>query len=82
MPDTDTPDLTTAIFAKTALGQQEIQTRSLGLSPLAQGRLLAVGLALTLAIAVAVGIGLMLADPLVAMLKVALERQSEKNEST
>lgn len=30
----DTLDLTTTIFAKTALGQQEIQTRSLGLSPL------------------------------------------------
>ena len=27
-------------------------------------------------------LGLMLADPLVAMLKVALERQSEKNEGT
>jgi len=32
MPETF--DLTTAVFAKTAVGQQEIQTRSLGLSPL------------------------------------------------
>lgn len=30
----DTLDLTTTIFAKTALGQQEIQTRALGLPPL------------------------------------------------
>lgn len=42
MPDTDTPDLTTAIFAKTALGQQEIQTRSLGLSPLVRRTLVLV----------------------------------------
>lgn len=32
MPETF--DLTTAVYAKTAVGQQEIQTRSLGLSPL------------------------------------------------
>lgn len=30
----ETFDLTTAVYAKTAVGQQEIQTRSLGLSPL------------------------------------------------
>lgn len=30
----DTLDLSTAVFAKTDLGQQEIQSRSLGLSPL------------------------------------------------
>jgi hypothetical protein len=33
MPDA-APDLTRAVFAKTAVGQQEIQTRSLGLGPL------------------------------------------------
>ena len=32
MPDTS--DLSSAVFAKTEMGQQEIQTRSLGLSPL------------------------------------------------
>ncbi len=32
MPDTS--DLSSAVFAKTEVGQQEIQTRSLGLSPL------------------------------------------------
>ncbi|MFT5934926.1 MAG: hypothetical protein ACI83N_000301 [Hydrogenophaga sp.] len=32
MPDTS--DLSSAVFAKTEIGQQEIQTRSLGLSPL------------------------------------------------
>jgi len=30
----DTPDLTLAVFAKTPLGQQEIQSRSMGLAPL------------------------------------------------
>lgn len=30
----DTFDLTTAVYAKTALGQQEIQSRALGLAPL------------------------------------------------
>lgn len=30
----DTPDLALAVFAKTPLGQQEIQSRSLGLAPL------------------------------------------------
>ena len=38
----DSPDLTTTIFAKTALGQQEIQTRSLGLSPLVRRTLVLV----------------------------------------
>jgi hypothetical protein len=30
----DTPDLSSAVFTKTDIGQQEIRTRSLGLSPL------------------------------------------------
>lgn len=38
----DTLDLTTTIFAKTTLGQQEIQTRSLGLSPLVRRTLVLV----------------------------------------
>lgn len=40
MPDTS--DLSLTIFAKTALGQQEIQTRSLGLSPLVRRTLVLV----------------------------------------
>ncbi|MGS5089266.1 hypothetical protein ACVC7V_22535 [Hydrogenophaga sp. A37] len=38
----DTLDLTTTIFTKTPLGQQEIQTRSLGLSPLVRRTLVLV----------------------------------------
>lgn len=38
----DTIDLNTTVFAKTALGQQEIQDRSLGLSPLVRGTLVLV----------------------------------------
>lgn len=38
----DTIDLNTTVFAKTALGQQEIQDRSLGLSPLVRRTLVLV----------------------------------------